>query len=98
ALTTHAHAITMTLRTTGTGASAIANGDGTVSLSTVDGGQGIAYLHLDIPGGIALKDISSLTYSSKIVTPGSGGFAPEIMLNIDADNNGVFFGSGTKFF
>jgi uncharacterized protein (TIGR03382 family) len=98
ALANHASAITMTLQTTGTGASAVANNDGTVTLTTTDGSQGIAYLHLDIPGGIALKDISSLSYSAKILTPGSGGFAPEIMLNIDADNDGVFFGSGTKFF
>ncbi len=62
---------------------------GGVELYTPDGGDGSAYVRLDIPGGIALNTIASLSYTAKVTTPGAGGYAPEVVLNIDADGDGL---------
>lgn len=84
---------TVSFGTIGTGATAIPIGTA-VELYTPDGAAGYAYIRLDIPGGIALNAINSLLYDSKVITSGVGGFAPEVILNIDADNDGVLVGIG----
>lgn len=83
----------MSFSTIGAGATAIPIGTA-VELYTPDGAAGYAYIRLDIPGGIALNAITSLSYNAKVITPGAGGFAPEVVLNIDADNNGGLDGTG----
>ncbi len=84
---------TVSFSTLGAGATASPIGT-VVELYTPDGAAGYAYVRLDIPGGIALNTIASLSYNAKVITPGAGGFAPEVILNIDADNDGGLDGTG----
>jgi hypothetical protein len=81
--------------TVGTGATATVTPVG-VELSTAigTGTAGSAYVRLNIDGGIALNAITSLSYTSKITTAGEGGFALEVVLNIDADGDGTLEGTG----
>ncbi len=80
----------------GTGASAIPGCSG-VELYTSAGLTGSGYVRLNIDGGIALNEISSLSYTAKVITPGSGGFAPEVVLNIDADGADGLEGTGINW-
>ncbi|MFZ0035422.1 MAG: hypothetical protein WAK60_10620, partial [Sedimentisphaerales bacterium] len=81
--------------TVGTGATATVTPVG-VELSTAigTGTAGSAYVRLNIDGGIALNAITSLSYTSKITTASAGGFALEVVLNIDADGDGTLEGTG----
>ena len=72
-------AVNVSYGTIGIGATAIQVGP-VAELYTTNGGAGSAYVKLDIPGGIALNTITSLSYTAKVTNPGSGGFAPEIVI------------------
>ncbi len=84
---------TVSYDTVGLGASATPIGTA-VQLNTPDGAAGYAYIRLQIPGGIALGTITTLSYTAQVTTPDVGGYGPEVVLNIDADNNGVLYGTG----
>jgi len=87
---------TVSFGTTGVGATAIQSGS-TVELFTPDGAAGSAYIRLEIPGGIELDDIGSLSYTAQVLNPDTSGFAPEVVLNIDADGDGVLEGTGVDW-
>ena len=80
--------------TIGTGGATATTVAGGVQLQTSEGLDGSAYVRLDIPGGIALNAITSLSYTAKVTTSGAGGFAPEVVLNMDADGDGILEGTG----
>lgn len=77
----------------GTGATATPIGT-VVELYTPDGSTGYAYVRLNIPGGIALDAITGLTYNAKVINPDASGYAPEVILNIDANNDVILTGTG----
>lgn len=79
--------------TIGTGATATQVGSN-VKLYTANGGSGSGYIRLTIPEGISLSSIISLLYTAKITNTGAGGFAPEVVLNIDADGIDGLEGTG----
>ena len=87
---------TASFGTTGTGATAIQSGT-TVELFTPDGAAGSAYVRLNIPDGIEVGSIGSVSYTAQVLNPGSGGFAPEVVFNIDADGDGVLEGTGVDW-
>lgn len=60
-----------------------------IELYTPAGLTGSGYVRLNIPSGITLGSITSLSYTAQVTTPGAGGFAPEVVVNIDADNDGA---------
>ena len=82
--------------TAGIGASATVE-DGVARLYTADGGVGSAFVRLTIPGGIALEDIKNLSYSAKVVGLGESTWLPEVVLNIDADGDGLLEGTGVAW-
>lgn len=89
---------TVSYGTIGSGATATGSCSG-VELYTPDGGAGSAYVRLEIDGGIALNAISTLSYIAKVTDLGPpfgiyDSFAPEVVLNIDADNDGILEGTG----
>jgi len=84
---------TVSYSTIGTGATANLIGSD-VELYTPAGLTGSGYVRLHIDGGIALNAITSLSYTAKVTTPGAGGFAPEVVLNIDADGADGLEGTG----
>lgn len=86
----------MSFGTIGTGATTTADCSG-VELYTPNGAVGSGYVRLEIPDGIAVDSITSLSYTSKIINPGVGGFAPEVVLNIDADGTGGLEGTGINW-
>ena len=79
---------TVSYGTIGSGATALVSGS-EVELYTPTGLTTSGYIRLNIPDGIALNAITSLSYTAQITTPGAGGFAPEVVINIDADNDGA---------
>jgi hypothetical protein len=88
-------ALTVSYGTVGSGATAnLAVGGVELSTAPGTGTAGSAYVRLNIGGGIALNTISSLSYTSMVTTPGAGGFAPEVVLNIDADSDATLEGTG----
>lgn len=88
-------ALTVSYGTVGSGATAnLAVGGVELSTALGTGTAGSAYVRLNIGGGIALNTISSLSYTSMVTTPGAGGFAPEVVLNIDADSDATLEGTG----
>lgn len=89
-------AVTISYGTIGTGATATQIGDA-VELYTPAGGVGSGYVRLKIPGGIALNAITSLSYTAKVTNPGTGSFAPEVVLNIDADGADELEGTGINW-
>jgi len=84
---------TVSYDTIGTGATATQIGSD-IELYTPAGLTGSGYVRLNIDGGIALNTITSLSYTAKVITPGAGGFAPEVVLNIDADGASGLEGTG----
>ena len=84
---------TTTYGTKGTGATVTLVGSN-VEASTTNGSTGSAYVRLNIPSGIAIDEITSLHYTAKVVTPGTGGYAPEVILNIDSNGDNVLGGTG----
>ncbi len=91
-------AATVSYGTIGTGATTTYS-DSTVKLYTANGGSGSAYVRLEIPEGIELDDIISLSYTAKVTDTGGttsplGGYAPEVVLNIDADGTDGLEGTG----
>ena len=82
--------------TAGIGASATVE-DGVARLYPADGGVGSAFVRLTIPGGIAFKDIEALRYSAKVVELGESTWLPEVVLNIDADGDGLLEGTGVAW-
>lgn len=84
---------TVSFGTIGTGATAIPIGS-EIELYTPDGSVGSGYIRLNIPDGIALSAISTLSYAAKVTVPGTGGYAPEVVLNIDADGVSGLEGTG----
>jgi len=85
--------VSVSYGTIGTGATAIQIGPN-VQLYTPNGLIGSAYVRMDIPGGIQLGAIASLSYTAQVTVPGAGGFAPEVVLNMDADSDGTLEGTG----
>lgn len=84
---------TVSYGTIGTGATA--TGDcSAVELYTPAGLTTSGYVRLEIPEGIELGEIASLSYTAKITDlgpanyPGLDTFAPEVVINIDADGDG----------
>lgn len=84
---------TVTYGTKGTGATATVGCSG-VELYTPAGLTGHAYVKLMIPDGIALNEIDTLSYTAKVTNPGAGEYGPEVVLNIDADNDEDLDGTG----
>jgi len=82
------NANTVSYGTIGTTATATQVGSA-IELHTDQGLIGSGYVRLNIPGGIALNAITSLSYTAKVTSVGAGGYAPEVVLNIDADNDGA---------
>lgn len=68
-----------------------------IELYTPAGLTGSGYVRLNIDGGIVLNTITSLSYTAKVITPGAGGFAPEVVLNIDADGADGLEGIGINW-
>ena len=83
--------------TAGIGASATLLPGGVAHLYTADGGVGSAFVRLTIPGGIALEDIENLSYLAKVVELGESTWLPEVVLNIDADGDGLLEGTGVAW-
>ncbi len=93
-----ANEITVSYGTIGDGAT-VTEGCSTVELYTPTGLTGSSYVRLEIPGGIALNQIMSLSYTAKITELGPpfgiyDSFAPEVVLNIDADDADGLEGTG----
>jgi hypothetical protein len=91
----NANANTVACGTAGSGAS-ITVGVSDVMLHTDDGGVGSAYVRLTIDGGIALNAITSLSYDAKLTAFTNTDWPTrlEVVLNIDADNDGTLEGTG----
>ena len=79
--------------TVGSGATALVSGS-EVELYTPDGGAGSAYVRLNIPDGIVLNAITSLSYNAQITIAGAFVYAPEVVLNMDADGTNGMEGTG----
>ncbi|HEV2800698.1 MAG TPA: thrombospondin type 3 repeat-containing protein [Pyrinomonadaceae bacterium] len=58
-------------------------GTGSVELSVGPNGNSAAQMRSTHYNGVSLGDITALTYSTYVSTPGSGGQAPYIILNLD---------------
>lgn len=91
---------TVSFGTIGSGATAVPTAS-YVELFTPAGSVGSGYVRLNIPGGIPLNTITSLSYNAKVITPGvgptDGGYAPEVVLNIDTNNSSVLDGTGINW-
>jgi len=59
------------------------------NLTAPNGASDYGYVAIDIPGGVPLNEITSFSYTVTINSAGSGGFAPELIFEIDCDGDGL---------
>ncbi|HEX8128990.1 MAG TPA: thrombospondin type 3 repeat-containing protein, partial [Pyrinomonadaceae bacterium] len=62
-------------------------GAGSVELAVGPNGNSAAQMRNSDYGGVSLGDITALSYSTYVSTPGSGGQAPYIILNLDTNGD-----------
>lgn len=81
---------TFTSGTTGAGATASQTPAG-IELFTPDGEVGDAFVRILIPGGVAVQNILEVTYTGQLLDVGvnPSTFSPEVVLNVDADGDGL---------